>query len=577
MGEIWQSRYGPRCRYPTWGRHYPVRLMMGKYWLVAVGFVAVSFAALFAGAPAAYAHAFGERYDLPIPLMFYITGGGGVVVFSFVLVAAFIRAAPALDAYPRVNLLGMLPGRFLASPATLGVVRLISVAAFIGVLAAGLLGVQSETRNILPSFVWIIWWIGFAYISVLVGNLWALVNPWKIIFDWADAAYRRLSGGRELSLGVAYPRWLGRWPALVLFFAFAWLEIVWDGGAVPGNIAQMAIFYSIITWTGMLVFGKWRWLAGGEAFSVAFGLFSRFSPTEVRVTDPATCASCSAAGCTPNKGECVDCYECFRRADSAQREWNLRPYAVGLLTDKPIQPSLRVFVVLVLATVSFDGFIETPLWAGTVESIFATQALVPLLFRLDTITGDVSEVIDTIALVLSPILFLCVFLVVGRLMGSAAAIGGPASADRAQAPPAPAPRFTAGELADRFVLTLIPIAIAYHLAHYLNFFLVSGQLVIPLVSDPLGLGWNLFGTVHYEPLIGIVGAKFAWITAVLAIVAGHVVSVYLAHVMAVRVFADKKAALRSQYPMLVLMVCYTMLSLWILAQPITGSPVFIDR
>ncbi len=58
--------------------------------------------------------------------------------------------------------------------------------------------------------------------------------------------------------------------------------------------------------------------------------------------------------------------------------------------------------------------------------------------------------------------------------------------------------------------------------------------------------------------------------AVTAIVTGHVLAVYIAHVMAMRVFADRAAALRSQIPMLVLMVAYTMISLWILSQPIVN-------
>ena len=56
-----------------------------------------------------------------------------------------------------------------------------------------------------------------------------------------------------------------------------------------------------------------------------------------------------------------------------------------------------------------------------------------------------------------------------------------------------------------FVYTLIPIAIAYHLAHFLTFFLIYGQQIIPLLSDPFGYGWDLFGTASYEVDIAFVG------------------------------------------------------------------------
>jgi len=71
--------------------------------------------------------------------------------------------------------------------------------------------------------------------------------------------------------------------------------------------------------------------------------------------------------------------------------------------------------------------------------------------------------------------------------------------------------------------------------------------------------------------IGIVGARFVWITSVVAIVIGHIVAVWLGHVTALRTFRDNRAALLNQVPMLSLMVGYTMLSLWILAQPVVET------
>ncbi len=106
-----------------------------------------------------------------------------------------------------------------------------------------------------------------------------------------------------------------------------------------------------------------------------------------------------------------------------------------------------------------------------------------------------------------------------------------------------------GTVARLFVLSLVPIAIAYHLAHYFTYLLIQGQLLIRLASDPLGFGWNLFGTARYRPDIGIVGARAVWYTAVIAIVLGHVIAVYVAHVVALREFRDRRAALRTQLPM----------------------------
>ena len=101
-----------------------------------------------------------------------------------------------------------------------------------------------------------------------------------------------------------------------------------------------------------------------------------------------------------------------------------------------------------------------------------------------------------------------------------------------------------------FVLSLVPIAIAYHLAHYFSMLMVAGQFIIPLASDPFGYGWDLFGTMLYRIDIGVVDAKFIWYLSVLAIVTGHIVAVWVGHVTACAVFRDASIARRSQYPML---------------------------
>ena len=128
-----------------------------------------------------------------------------------------------------------------------------------------------------------------------------------------------------------------------------------------------------------------------------------------------------------------------------------------------------------------------------------------------------------------------------------------------------------GEFARLFVLSLVPIAIGYHVAHYFSFLFIQGQRIIPLLSDPFGVGWNLWGTAAYKVDIGIIGAKTTWYASIAAIVIGHICAVYLAHVTALRALENRFAAVRSQYPMLVLMVGYTMVSLWIIAQPITDG------
>lgn len=517
---------------------------MGR--LAEAGWAPVLLAVGLSLAPAtpAAAHGFGQRYGLPIPLPLYVAGAAAAVACSFVVVGLFVRRPPGRRGYPRRNLLGSPAGRLLAHPILLASARLVSLALFVLLVGAGLVGNQHPMKNIAPTLVWVLWWIGLAFVSALAGNLWALISPWETLFRWAEILYRRVNPRGALARRIPYPEALGVWPGALLFFAFAWVELVSDASAVPASLAIMTLAYSAVTWLGMFLFGREVWRRRGEAFALAFGLLARFAPTEVRVVGPDVCAACGL-GCRDRDGECIDCYECFARAGPMRREWNVRPWAVGLARSEAVSSSTMVFVLLLLSTVSFDGFLATPLWASVEDALYAA---------LPALGGGRLAAVRTLGLAAFPALFLGVYLAVAWAMAAASGR-----------------RFRAGELARTFVQSLVPIAIAYHLAHYLAFLVTQGQLIVPLASDPFGFGWDLLGTARYRMDIGVVGARFEWFTAVAAIVLGHIVAVYLAHLIALRVLGDRALAVKSQYPMLLLMVGYTMLSLWILAQPIVAG------
>jgi hypothetical protein len=454
----------------------------------------------------AVAHGFGQRYDLPLPLSLYLFGTAAAVVLSFVVVALFPPHAPGSGSYRRIELTAHPPGRWLIHPVVAAVFKVITVAVFILTVTAGFFGSQDPYRNIAPTLVWIVWWVGLAIFSAFVGDLWAVVNPWRSLFDVADRVWRRLTG-RGLAQHLPYPASLGAWPAVGLLLAFAWTELVFPSPAVPVYVAWLALVYSLLTWAGMAVFGSETWTRHGEVFAVFFGLLARFAPTERH----------------------------------GARGLALRPFGAGLLEDATASPSLVAFVLLVLASVLYDGLLTTPEWAAAEQPLIA---VVPG-------SGEAGPVIvRSIGLVAFWALFLGAFLAVSWTMSRAAGRG------------------SARDMAGGFALTLVPIAIAYHLAHYLTYLLTQGQYVIPLASDPFGYGWDLLGTAGYRVDIAIVGARFAWYAAVISIVVGHIAAVYLADVRAYRILGGRAAALRAQVPLTALMVVYTFVSLSILSEPI---------
>ena len=473
-----------------------------------------------ASTSSASAHGFGQRYDLPIPLSFYVWGAGATVALSFVGFALFLRQEHGLlrteaEFHPK--------GCFVS--AVVLSARSLAVGMLVLVIVAGFFGNQDPIRNIAPVMVWIIFWVGLAFLSLLIGDLWAAVNPWKTIFAVAENSYRRVRPGAALGLRRRYPEWLGVWPAFLLLVLFAWMELVWSGKSVPAQLAAALLVYSGITWLGMFVFERETWLKHGEVFTLVFGTFARFAP--------------------------------FARKREGQTGICVRPPAAGLLEDCPMAISMVALVIALLATVTFDGFLETPLWAQVDLAVLdvASEADSPFWIVLNLREDQAVQLVRTFALLGCILLFLAAYAFV--CWGTAAVSG--------------VHDISAGIMGRRFVLTLVPISLAYHVAHYFSYLFGGGQYAIPLLSDPMGRGWNLFGTAGYQVDIGLITPRLQWTVAVLAVVLGHVIAVYLSHVTALRVFRSRRTALVSQIPMVLLMIGYTMFSLWLLSQPIVET------
>src|SRR5262249_6984423 len=287
---------------------------MPQRWRRLLGCPALVFGCAAAG-PAA-AHGFGQRYDLPLPLSFYIWGAGVTVALSFVGFALFLRAEHGFPGWH----VDRRAGRLLAALAT--VLRALASGMLLLVIIAGLIGNQDPIRNIAPVMIWIIGWVGLAFLSVLLGDVWKLVNPWNAVFSLAETCCRRLRADAVLGFARPYPEFLAAWPAFLLLVTFAWMELVWGGRNDPAALATALAAYSALTFFGMALFGRREWLGQGEMFTLVFGPFARFGPLAPMPQRPGI---------------------------------RVRLPVAGLLADPPSTFSMVALVVALLATVTFDG------------------------------------------------------------------------------------------------------------------------------------------------------------------------------------------------------------------------------
>ena len=459
--------------------------------------VAAAVGALASALPAtAGAHGLVGKQDLPIPRWLFAWAAAAVLVASFVGLAALWAAPRLQDVSGR---------RLLAVPRVLEVLAgLLGVATFAAVVYTGYAGEQTPVANLAPTFVYVLFWVGFPFASLLFGDVFRAVNPWLAIGKAAGWVPRRI-GGDSVPEPLPYPAALGRWPAVLGILVFAWVELVYSAKDAPAQLATMALVYAGVQLIGMSVYGANAWADRGDAFSVYFGLFARVAPLRWR-----------------------------------DRGLYLRPPLAGAPPLRAVPGTVALLCVMI-GTTSFDGLSQGTLW---------NDLLPKLQHRFEDLglsAGHALEAGSSIGLVVMPLL-------IGLLYR--AGIAGMRSIGR----PRPA-----GELAGSFAHTLIPIALAYVVAHYFSLLAYQGQALAALGSDPLGHGSDLLGTASVRIDYTWISATGIWYVQVVALVLGHVAGLTLAHDRALALYDKPADATRSQYWMLAVMVAFTSLGLWLLS------------
>jgi hypothetical protein len=382
-------------------------------------------------------------------------------------------------------------------------------------IAAGALGVAllalvivagyAGSQNALSNFA-----PTFVFITFWVGMAFASAlfgDLFRAVGPWRaiGRATGRLARGRAPGRRE-YPARHGSRPAVAGLLVFTWIELVSGWGEQPRTLATAVVVYTAVTLAGQAVYGVECWTTRAEAFSVYFNLLSRISPLQTR-----------------------------------DRVVGVRPPLAGL-PQLDIVPGTIAFVAVMIGTVTFDGLSQGRAWTAVnqpLEDMLTSAGLdLPAAHKLSATLG----------------LLACVAIVAAfYALGSR-------SAHRF------APALSAERVRRGFVHSLVPIALVYVAAHYLTFLLFEGQGIAYLASDPLGRGWDLFGTASSAVDYGLISQNAAWYAQVACVVAGHVAALTLAHDRALVLYGQARGAVRSQYAMLAIMVGFTTLALWLLAQ-----------
>lgn len=307
---------------------------------------------------------------------------------------------------------------------------------------------------------------------------------------------------------LCLPDWAGQWPAVLGLLAFAAFLLADTAPTDPRRLALVAGAYAGLTMVAVLLFGAREWLTRGEFITVLLSRYALLAAVE-------------------------------RRPGAHRLHWPGRQIAA--MPALPV--SGAIFVLVILGSGSFDGVNETFWWLGVV-------GVNPLEFP-----GRSAVVASTLTgLLLSNLLLIGIFALTTWLGFLACGAG---------------QQWREGFC--RLAPAILPIALGYHIAHYLTALLVEGQYLIAALSDPLHRGADLLGLGPFRVTTGFFNqletVRVIWLAQAGAVVVGHVWAVILGHAIALRLLGDARRAMISQIPMSIFMIGYTLFGLWLLAAP----------
>ena len=452
-------------------------------------------------------------------------------------------------------------------------VQLPVVISFLAVIVIGLVGSQEPGRNLAPVLTWNIWWIGLIFLVLLFGNVWCFMCPWTAIPDWIMRG-SLTKVVQVKSLAKKYPRFkLWMWPAIVLFAFITWLEIVFDAANRPWLTSMLGIFMIVLSWVLLVVYERKAMCRYVCYVGRVSGQYAMMGMIELRRRDGEQCRTCKTKDCyrgsergypcpthefmgAMNENQyCTLCTECVKSCPHDNIALNLRPSGEDVLHSHRSRADEAYMALLVFIVSAFHGAAMIPLWMEWENSLRAAiidgqTALLgaDVLGFSGSAGGLMTFTVMMLACIVGPGLIYAALCWVMRLASGRRDIG-------------------TRKLFVKFSYTLLPIALFYHLAHNAVHVFWEWSKLRRLISDPLGWGHDFFGTAR-APLTALWSPETIWYIQVALVVVGHIYGIYVAQREANRLYADDRgAALRVHLVMMVGMIAMSVLSLWLIAQP----------
>jgi len=461
----------------------------------------------------------------------------------------------------RIPVFGQLARLFSVSPWPLFIFKLISVALFLTVIAAGLFGTPIPERNLATTLTWTVWWAGLIITVFFLGSAWCAVCPWDAIASWLVKRRLWRRADESSSLGLKVPKaWRNVWPALVMFAGLTWLELGVGVTTNPYATALLSLLMIIMATVYMAVFE-------GKAFCKyvcpvgrTVGFYGQLAMVELRPRQQQTCIDCKTLECYHGTEEvepcpthlvmgtltqstyCTSCSACTMSCPHDNVGWRVRSPAAEAIQHARPHWDEAWFMLGLLGLTTFHGITMLEFWEQSLSSF-------------GQLIGDSGQLIWSFSVGMLLVFFAPILLysLLIRLTKSLL----PVAIDFKQ-------------LFAKLAFVSLPLAFVYHIAHNLNHLIresrgFSDVLINPLGRDTLPLSSHELHMRHMNPLMS---EQLLYGLQAGLMIFGFWLALQILQRRTIETLTDK-SIWRAHYllPGVIFITSVTAFNLWLLVQP----------
>ncbi len=418
----------------------------------------------------------------------------------------------------------------------------------ITVVFAGFFGIQNSNMNLATISIWVIWWSLIIISLALIGRFWCFMCPFGAIGDWVQrrAFYKKIND--TFSLNRKLPnRFRNLSIAAIFFLAITWADIQFNLVNSPLNTAYFIVALLGVIVIISIVFERRSFCRYMCPITGLIGLYSMFAPFELRAKEKGTCKNCKEKYCitgnekgypcpvfeypgTMDKNtHCILCTECVKTCHRSNISLNLRPFAGDFLAMKKTRTDEALFILMLLGITIFQTLIMIRPWAG-----FSRDLMIDTDASYDSV-----RFILFITAAASPVLIYSMAIGISKLLNQ---------------------KIMFKDLFTSYAYSIIPLGLMMHLSHNIRHLLEEGTGIIPVLSDPFGFGWNLFGTSGYMPAPLLNNNNILLIQWLLMLV-GLGFSISVGKNISRRIFHEN-----AYTPVLIFVLIFFVFNLWVLGQ-----------